>query len=151
MRCTRLTALALTVMALAACGCGGSSKPLTRAELTVKADAICKHVDAKLASTNKRTSTVQSFARLAPELASFEQMELAELSKLTPPAALANDWKMIVADAQILAENTAKLGEYAKANDIKGAQGLIALSEHTQQQIIATAKRDGLTGCEQNT
>jgi hypothetical protein len=151
MRCTRLTALALTATALTATGCGGSSKPLTRAELTKKADAICRRVDTKLASTKKGTSTVQGIARLAPRLASFEQMALAELSKLTPPSVLANDWKMIIAGAQTLAENTAKLGEYAKANDIKGAQGLITSSEQTQHQLIATAKRDGLTECEQIT
>lgn len=145
----RLAALALTATALLLAGCGGSSKPLTRAELTTQADAICKRVSAKLASANKQASTEQDIARIAPQLASYEQGALTELSKLTPPAELENDWKIIITGAQTLEENTAKLGEYAKAKNIKGAQSLIGSSEQTQQRMIATAKRDGLTECEQ--
>jgi hypothetical protein len=144
---TRLTAIALAATTLAVSGCGSSSKPLTRAELTAKANAICKTVSAKLAS--KTIKTQQDIARIAPELASFEQTALTELSKLVPPAELANDWKQFVAGAQTLAENTSKLGEYAKANNLKGAKGLITSSQAVQQQMVATAKRDGLTACEQ--
>jgi hypothetical protein len=144
---TRLAIIALAATTLAVSGCGSSSKPLTRAELTAKANAICKTVSAKLAS--KTIKTQQDIARIAPELASFEQTALTELSKLVPPAELANDWKQFVAGAQTLAENTSKLGEYAKANNLKGAKGLITSSQAVQQQMVAAAKRDGLTACEQ--
>lgn len=144
---TRLAAVALAATTLALAGCGSSSKPLTRAELTAKANAICKSVTAKLAS--KTISTQQDIARIAPELAGFEQSALAELGKLVPPAELANDWKQFVAGAQTLADNTAKLGEYAKANNLKAAKGLITSSQAIQQQMVATAKRDGLKSCEQ--
>jgi hypothetical protein len=147
MRCIRLASVALVAMTLAASGCGSSSKPLTRAELTAKADAICKTVSAKISS--KTIKTQQDVARVATELASFEQTALTNLSKLVPPAELANDWKQFVAGAQTLAENTAKLGEYAKANNLKAAKGLITSSQAVQRQMVATAKRDGLTNCEQ--
>jgi hypothetical protein len=150
MGCTRVTTLALTATALAIAGCGGSSsKALTRAELTAKADVICKHVSTELASANKQASSVQAIAQIAPKLSSLEQAGLAELSKLTPPSELANDWKTFVAGAQTLSENTAKLGEYAKANKIKEAQVVIVSSEKTQQQMVALAKKDGLTACVQ--
>jgi hypothetical protein len=143
----RLATVAL-VATLAVSGCGSSSsKPLTRAELTAKANAICRTVTAKLAS--KPVNSQQAIARVAPELASFEQAALTELSKLTPPAQLEKDWKTFVAGAQTLAEDTVKLGEYAKANNLKSAHGLISSSETVQQQMVATAKRDGLTDCEQ--
>ncbi|HTA14711.1 MAG TPA: hypothetical protein VK781_07630 [Solirubrobacteraceae bacterium] len=145
---TRLTAVAtLAATALAVTGCGSSSKPLTRAELTAKANAICKTVTAKLASS-KGIKTQQDIARVAPELASFEQTALDGLGKLVPPAELANDWKQFVAGAQTLAENTAKLGEYAKANNLKAAKSLITSSEQVQQQMVATARRDGIADCE---
>jgi hypothetical protein len=147
MRCIRLASVALVATTLAASGCGSSSKPLTRAELTAKADAICKTVSAKISS--KTIKTQQDVARVATELASFEQTALTNLSKLVPPAELANDWKQFVAGAQTLAENTAKLGEYAKANNLKAAKGLITSSQAVQRQMVATAKRDGLTNCEQ--
>ncbi len=139
---------ALAAAVLAVCGCGGSSaKPLTRAELTAKADAICGSVSAKLAA--KTVKSVQDIARTAPELASFEQTALAELSKLVPPADLESDWKTFVAGAQKLAENTLDLGEYAKADNLKGAGGLILSSEAIQQRMVKIARRDGLKGCEQ--
>jgi len=146
-----LAATALAATALAASGCGGSSpKPLTRAELTVKANAICKKVTAKLtAATKGGVGSVQAIARVAPELASFEETALGELGKLVPPAKLESDWKQFIAGAQTLAENTSKLGEYAKENNLKAAKSLIVSSEATQKQMIAIAKRDGLKDCEQ--
>jgi hypothetical protein len=143
---TRLTAVALATAALAASGCG-SAKPLTRAELAAKADAICKTVSAKLAS--KTIKTQQDIARVAPELASFEQSALSDLSKLVPPAELENDWKQFIAGAQTLAENTSKLGEYAKTNNLKQARDLITSSQAVQQRMTTIARRDGLKSCEQ--
>jgi hypothetical protein len=137
--------IAVTMFVIA--GCGSSSKPLTRAELTAKANAICRTVTAKLAS--KSISSQQDIARVAPELAAFEQTALNELTKLVPPTELESDWKRFVAGAQTLAENTAKLGEYASSNKLKEARGLIVSSEAIQKQMVAIAKRDGLKDCEQ--
>ena len=147
MRRTRLAAVVLTAATLAVSDCGGSSKPLTHAELTTKANAICKTVTAKLAS--KTIKTRQEIARVAPELAAFEETALAELGKLVPPANLANDWKQFVAGAQTLAENTAKLGEYVRTNNAKAGRSLIASTTSVQQRMVAVAKRDGFTACEQ--
>lgn len=138
----------LAATALAVSGCGGSSpKPLTRAELTAKANAICTHVTAKL--PKKTIKSMQEIARAAGELASSEQGGLTELSKLVPPADLESDWKTFVADAEKLAENTAKLGEDAKANDLKAARPLVSSSENLEQRMLEIAKRDGIKDCEQ--
>jgi hypothetical protein len=144
--CLAAVALVATIFAIAGCG-GSSSKPLTRAELTVRANAICKTVTSKLAS--KSASTEQQLAHVATELASFEQTALIELSRLVPPAELANDWKKFVAGAQTLAENTSKLGVYVKGGSLKSAKGLIVSSETVQQQMRAIAKRDHLAECEE--
>lgn len=138
--------MALIAIALMA-GCGKSSKPLTRAELIAKADTICRRVNAHLASSNNTIKTQQDVARLAPRLAAFEQTALVELSRLVPPASLADDWKTIVAGAQTLADNTAKLGEYAKSNQLKAAKSLIVSSQKIQSQMLAIAKRDGFRDC----
>jgi len=139
--------VALTAVALVASGCGSSSKPLTRAELTAKANAICKTVAAKISS--KSANNEQQIARVAGELAGFEQTALVDLSKLVPPAELEADWKQFVSGAQTLAENTAKLGEYASSKNLKAGKALILTSENTQKQMVVIAKRDGLTACEQ--
>jgi hypothetical protein len=137
----------LAAATVAIAGCGGSAKPLTHAELVSKANAICKTVTAKFAT--KSANSVQDIARIAPELAAFEQKALSELSKLVPPVDLESDWKHFIAGAEMLAENTSKLGEYAKTNNLKAAHGVITSSETTQHQMQAIAKRNGLTGCEQ--
>jgi hypothetical protein len=49
----------------------------------------------------------------------------------------------------VLAENAAKIGEYAKANNLKAADPLISSSVATQQQMQAIARRDDMTECEQ--
>lgn len=140
-------ALIATALTLGAYGCG--SKPLTRAQLIAKADAICRRVNARLSSANNTIKTQQDIARVAPKLSAFEQAALAEMSKLVPPAALAEDWKVIVTGAQTLADNTAKLGEYAGSNNLKAARTLIATSQKVQQRMLATAKRDGFKDCSQ--
>lgn len=144
---TRPVALALAATTFAVGGCGSSSKPLTQAELTAKANAICKSVSGKLAA--KSVNSVQSVARTAPQLASIEQRALTELSKLTPPASMESEWKTFIAGAQMLAENTAKLGEYAKNNDLQSARSLIVSSEATVKQMSAIMKEYGIDDCEQ--
>jgi hypothetical protein len=148
MRMGRTLLAALTLAATLVLGaCGSSPKPLTRAELTTKADAICIRVTRKLNSTSIKTP--QDIVRIAPELAGFEQSALADLGKLVPPASLANDWKVFVAGAQTLAEDTAKLGEYAKSHNLKAAGGLIRASTVVQKRMMTIARRDGLVACEQ--
>jgi hypothetical protein len=143
----RLLSVALMVSVLAASGCGKSAKPLTRAQLLAKADAICRRINKKLSSTTIKTQ--QDIARIAPQLATYEQEGLAELSKLIPPASMANDWKMIITGAQTLADNTAKLGEYVKSKDLKTARALITETSKVQQRTVAIAKRNGFKDCAQ--
>jgi hypothetical protein len=143
-----MVVLAVTTTTLVASGCGESKKTLTHAQLATKADAICKRVNAKIASTNGKVNTIQGIARVAPQLAAFEQVALGELGKLVPPGDLVNDWKQFIAGAQTLADDTGKLGEYAKANNLKAARGLILSSNTVQQQMKTTAKQDGWTECE---
>jgi hypothetical protein len=142
-----MPAVALAMTTLAIAGCGSSPKPLTRAGLTSKANAICRRVAAKLAASTKGgVSGQQALAHIAPELASSA---LAELSQLVPPEDLSSEWKGFVADAEIIAENTAKLGEYAKTNNLNATRGVILSTEKVQKQMQATAQRIGFADCEQ--
>lgn len=142
------TATALAAAALVVGGCGSSSsKPLTRAELTAKANAICRSVSGELAT--KSVKSVQGVARTAPQLAAIEQRALTQLSKLVPPASMENEWKTFIAGAQTLAENTVKLGEYAKDNDLKSARDLIVSSETAVKRMSAIMKGYDIKDCEQ--
>jgi hypothetical protein len=144
----RLAALALMAMVLPASGCGGGGKSATtttRTELIAKADAICGRLNARLASSPIKS--VADFARIVPRLAAYERAAFAELGRLLPPASMASDWRQIVAGGQTIASYTAKLGEYAKANNLKGAGPLYPASRKVQQKTLAIAKRDGFKDC----
>lgn len=143
----RLLGALLAAGALMSAGCGESAKPLTRAQLLHRADAICRKVNTKLSSTKIKTE--KDLVRALPKLAGYEQEGLAELSKLIPPERMAEDWKMIVAGAQTLADDVAKLGEDAKAKDLKAAHAVVDEIGKVQQRTTAIAKRDGFKDCAQ--
>lgn len=91
-----LTALALTCAAGAASGCGGTSsahKPLTRAQLTAKANAICRRV---IGEVDWSKVTPQELPRVVSRLAALEEHAAAELNKLVPPASIADEWRLVV-------------------------------------------------------
>jgi len=165
----RLAALALAVTIVAASGCGNStktvsstakpektqiqSKParattaLTRRDLVVRANAICKHLHARLAATNTTVGKVQELWRITPQIAVYERAALAELIQLTPPSALTDDWQQVVNDARLIADNMVKLGEYAQANKLKQVNSLLTANQKTERRVAATSKRDGFKQC----
>jgi hypothetical protein len=142
---------ALATALLAAAGCGSSPKPpLTRAQLTSKANSICRTVTAKLeaASKGESANTPQQVQRLTAKVSGFEQKALTELTALVPPPALEADWQRFVGGAQTLAEDTAKVGEYVAGKNTAAGKAVISQAEATQKQMVAIAKRNGIKDCE---
>jgi predicted nucleic acid-binding protein len=146
----RLSVLVLVAATLLSAGCGGgSSKALTQAELIGKADTICVRLKTQLSgpALNAEIGNVSSVARIASRRAAIERAALAELGKLTPPTSLASDWQQVIADRRILADDLVKLGEYAKANNVKSLDALYLSSAKVGVRMIAMAKRDGFKQC----
>jgi len=143
---TQLAALALAAVTLAS-GCGGSSKAtrLTSAELIAKADAICARVHAEFHANGY--SSLQSMALRAPRVAADEQTGARELRELTPPAAMADDWKQIVENAEAIAAETAKLGEDAKHDTLAELTPMLNTGEQRDRRVLAIAARDGFKQC----
>lgn len=146
-----LATVVFAAVALAAIGCGSSPKPpLTRAQLTSKADAICNTVTAKLeaASRGESANTPQQLEHLTAKISGFEQKALGELTELVPPAAMEVDWKRFVEGAQTIAENIAKIGESAASKNTAAGKAAVSAIVTTQKQMVAIAKRNGLKDCE---
>ncbi|MGH2878804.1 MAG: hypothetical protein ACRDK4_04255 [Solirubrobacteraceae bacterium] len=147
-----LATSAFAALVLVTAGCGSTPKPpLTRAQLTSKANAICRTVTAKLeaASKGESANTPQQLERLTAKVSGFEQKALSELSALVPPPALEAQWQRFVDGAQTLAEDTAKLGEYIANKNTAASKALISQAQATQKQMVAVAKRNGFKDCEQ--
>ena len=156
MKRTRIAVPALATSAfaafvLAAVGCGSASKPpLTRAQLTSKADSICRTVTAKLEAASKgaSASTPQQVERLTTKVSGFEQKALSELTALVPPPALEAQWQRFVDGAQRIAEATARIGEYIASKNTAASKAVISEVQATQKRMIAIAKRNGFKDCE---
>lgn len=77
-------------------GCGSSaspSKPLTRTELTAKANAICRRVVSRVDWSKVSPA---GLSRIVDRLAALEEQAASELEKLTPPPSIADEWRLIV-------------------------------------------------------
>jgi hypothetical protein len=163
---SQLAALALTAATLAASGCGGSSKsgssattssgttastvaetakPVTRAELVAKANAICRRMTAYRRTNSIKT--VAEVAQVAPRIAAYEQAAANELAAIVAPPSVENEWKQVVSAVKTTAANTAKYGEYAKANNIAGAQAMISSATELDKRTSAVASRLGIVDC----
>jgi hypothetical protein len=161
----RLSAVVLVAATLAAGGCGdGSSQtpasgatrssgslpsggPLSRSELIARADAICLRLNNELAATAAKSVGMREIARVSPRHAALEQTAVMELSKLTPPASIARDWRQIVAYRQTLAEELALLGRYAKVKNARSVRALAVSKKHLHRQLTTVATRDGFKRC----
>lgn len=175
---TRLVALALAASALAATGCGKSSstnatqsqsstttqtptatqsaatEPAnleTNRGLIDEANAHCRRLLARRESI--RAETLPQIAQVSEELARFERIVVAEMRGLHPSdSSLANNWQQIVLAAQTIADDTAKIGEYAKTNQYTSKASLMLLHQVRALEIHAhsIAKHAGITECATN-
>jgi hypothetical protein len=173
MRCTQVAAFTVAAAVFTASGCGeaakkssnpaaaasatpsttqattaNSQRALTSAALISQADAICYQVNAKRASsviTSKR-----DMVRILPKLAAYERAAVARMANLIPPVSMANDWKLILVNANAVAQETATLAQYANTNPhiLSGAPAIKTIVK-AQEQLTQTARRDGFKDCAQ--
>jgi hypothetical protein len=126
----------------------GSAQPLTRAQLVSRADAICTEVHTKMKTAGSASSPKQ-FVHLARKLAGFQQQELEQMQKLTPPASLASDWKKILESAEEITEHVGTLSTDVETKKDKQASEALKQISAIQQRVAVVVRRDGLTSCDE--
>jgi hypothetical protein len=153
--------IALFAVALLTVGCGSgggsgsSSEPVasgsssSSSQLIAKADAICRRLNTELARLESKGLSTSEIAGAVPAHVTLERAALQELSKLTPPAALAGDWRQVIADRQTLAEELVELGRVARTNDAARIRALAVSKKRTHGALHATATRAGFKDCSQ--
>jgi len=165
--------LALVVVAVSAGGCGGGSHTASSTvpanatastasnaaasrppgsdpglrQFIAEADPICRRLDSELAAAEPKSLALAEVARLAPRRAALELAAVTGLGRLAVPAAIARDWRQIVAYRRTLADELLELGQKAKANDAAAIDGLAASKKRVHERLLATASRDGFKYC----
>jgi hypothetical protein len=129
-----------------------TGKPLTRAQLIAKADAICARTNVKVDAVSTRvdapTSVVKKeIAQGFPRVAIYERRETNELIKLVPPASMAHDWGLIISDFHRYVEYADAAARYAEAKNLKAVVPLIKPGEKVHEHLNAVAKRAGFKYC----
>ncbi|HEY5194255.1 MAG TPA: hypothetical protein VIJ39_10345 [Solirubrobacteraceae bacterium] len=120
---------------------------LSTAELAIRANAICKRSNARIARTPGTVEKASDYARVGLPRAAIYRATLAELEKLTPPQSLAEAWQQMIAARSALAHTLATLGADAKIGDIKDMRVLVNSSGSISPQIAASATKAGVTEC----
>jgi hypothetical protein len=144
----RLCCLGIALLLTAVCltGCG-SAKPLSRAQLVDRTDALCTRVQKKMKTVGPADGA-QGLARVARKLASFEQQELESMRMLTPPTSLASDWKALIEGVEEISESAATLSTDVRFKQNKHAIEALKQIGQVERRVSVIVKRDGFKNCE---
>lgn len=134
-------------LGVAVAGCG-STKPLTRAQLVSRANALCTHVHAEVKQAGP-AKTPQDFVHLTRKLAGFEQHALESMRSLTPPSALTADWKHMIEGAEEVAESVGTISTDAQLKKEKGEREALERVERVEKNIAPIVERDDFTSCKE--
>jgi len=69
------------------------------------------------------------------------------MRELKAPPSLVSSWNAILDNTEEVAEDTDKLGQYAKENNMKAATSLFTADSKKEQSVLAAAARDGFKEC----
>jgi hypothetical protein len=118
------------------------------AAFIARADTVCRRLNSELDATQAhRGESNGAIATNALEHATLEQRTTAELGSLSPPAALAHDWKQIVAYRRVLASDLVTLAHMLKAGENPKTSGLLSAKSAAHATMTTIAKHDGFIDC----
>jgi outer membrane PBP1 activator LpoA protein len=169
-------AVLLLAVALAGCGGGSSSSAATssgrtaeatsasstatsaqtsstgasaaRGRFVLQAETICSRAQSELNAVKLPDRvTFAEIVRIAPAHASTERRAVSALDRLTPPAALAQEWRQVVAARRKLAEILTEVVAAARRKDLAKIEALSASKERERHVLAASAKRVRLRAC----
>jgi hypothetical protein len=113
-----------------------------------QAEAICNRARRELNAVKLPDRvTFAEIVRVAPVHASTERRAASDLGRLTPPPALAQQWRQVVAARRKLAEILAEVVASARRKDVATIEALSGSKERERRLLAASAKRVGLRAC----
>jgi hypothetical protein len=112
----KLAIAALLALALAATGCGGGSKTLSKEEYSAKLNQICRDLQAKNKEIGEPSSPAEVVAK-GPQLADELQKAIDEAKELKPPAELAEAADRFLSLTQQIDDKIDEVVDAAKSQD----------------------------------
>lgn len=112
------------------------------------ADRICRRLNTTLAH-NRASQKANNGMAITLRNAALERATVAQLRVLTPPPALAADWKQMNAYRQTLADELLKLVRDTQTADTKARQVLAVSKLRVHRLLLELASRDGFKDCAQ--
>ncbi len=115
--------------------------------MIAQANAICTRRNRELTATTRPGASLPQILRATPRRAGIERKALGELVHLTPPAAVAGDWrKLVLATAAVLARTVA-LEQLVGRTDRAGVARETALLNKSQVRLLVSGSRAGTRQC----
>jgi len=116
-----------------------------RAAFLAAAQAICTRRHRKLGGLKK--TTLAQLPTLTVKRSGVERRTIDEMQALRPPPQLVHDWSQIIGYSSTLAGATQRIGEDARAKNIRDLEATAATSEGTLRQLSGLATGVGLSAC----
>jgi hypothetical protein len=121
-----------------------SAKP--KGPVAIRADAICGRRNRELVAATSKTPSLPGVAKVGRRRIAIERAELAELGKLSPPAAIARDWREFIAAARRAVQDLAQVvagasrSELAQVNSAGHLYAGAVSESHAAAQLAALGR-----------
>ena len=134
---------AVAPLLLLVAGCGGE---LSKNELVVKGDTICKRVNARIAKQPDPKSA-SDLKRLAQRTVKIYDPAIDDMEALDPPSALESDFKKFVASLKRLRDLTTQIGDAGGKGDTAKIKKVSADAQTVQQEYRRLTGKIGFKEC----
>jgi hypothetical protein len=142
---SRLLALAVVAVALAACG-GDEGERLSEADWIAQADSICAEAQDELDALPEPANAAE-LAEQAEAAVEIAERQLARLRDLRPPEAAEADFGSMLDLTERQIEITGEIAEAAAARDQAAVQELVAEGESVDDRADELAAGYGFDSC----
>lgn len=142
---SRLPALAVAAVALAACG-GDGGERLSESEWIARADAVCAEAQGEIDALPEPTNAAE-LAEQARQAVGIAERQLARLRGLRPPEAAEADYEAMLDLTERQIEITGEIAAAAAARDQAAVEELVAEGEAVDDQADELAAGYGFDSC----
>ena len=138
--------LLISLVALAAAGCGGGDDRLTREEFVQQANDVCREFDRKIDELGapQTIGEIEDFADESAEIARDGRDELADLA---PPETLEDDYDRLVEMLDQAIADIERVGDAAADGDEAEVQRIVQEASERDADSDRLARELGLAGC----